>query len=61
MLYPFDLSMVKNGSKTIWIAKSVSLKGCVWQGDTSREAIRELEENERVWISVAKEERIPIP
>lgn len=52
---------VSNGLKTIWIAKSVSLKGCVGQGNTSREAIRELEENERVWLSVAKEERIPIP
>lgn len=46
---------------TFWVAESKSLKGCVGQGDTSDEAIKELEENENEWLETAREVGIPIP
>ena len=45
---------------TFWVAESKSLKGCVGQGDTSDEAIKELEENENEWLETARELGITI-
>lgn len=44
-----------------WVAESKVLKGCVGQGDTSEDAIRELEQNELEWLATAEEMDIPIP
>ncbi len=44
-----------------WVAESKALKGCVGQGETSQEAIEELEQNEKEWLSAAAEVGIPIP
>ena len=59
--YPFKMQQVEVEGHIFWIAKSCYLKGCVGQGDTSDEAIVELEENERAWLETAKEAGIPIP
>ena len=61
MLYPFQVYQSSAGQHRFWVAKSVSLKGCVGQGETSEEAISELEVNEQEWLSTAREVGIPIP
>ena len=61
MLYEFNVYQMSVEKHTFWVAESKGLKGCVGQGDTSEEAIKELEENETEWIATAKECDIPIP
>lgn len=61
MLYEANIYQMQVEGHIFWIAESKSLKGCVGQGDTSEDAICELEENEREWIETAKEYNIPIP
>lgn len=61
MLYEFNVYQMEVDNHIFWVAESKALKGCVGQGETSEEAIRELEENEKEWISTAKEFNIPIP
>lgn len=47
--------------QAFWVAESTSLKGCVGQGETPIEAIKELEQNEQEWINTAKKFNISIP
>ena len=61
MLYEFNVYQMEVDNHIFWVAESKALKGCVGQGETSEEAIRELEENEKEWIATAKEFNIPIP
>ena len=61
MLYPFQVYQSMAEEHVFWVAKSVSLKGCVGQGETAEEAITELEMNEQEWIETAKEVGIPVP
>ena len=61
MLYEANIYQMEVENHVFWIAESKSLKGCVGQGETSEEAIRELEVNEQEWIVTAKEFGIPIP
>lgn len=61
MLYEANIYQMKVEEHTFWVAESKILKGCVGQGNSSDEAIKELEENEEEWISTAKEFNIPIP
>ena len=61
MIYNFTVFQQKVDDHTFWVAKSTQLKGCVGQGDTCDEAIKELEENEREWLTTAKEFNIEIP
>lgn len=61
MKYSFSVFQQNANDHTFWIAKSSQLKGCVGQGDTCDEAIRELEENEKEWLETAKEYDIEIP
>lgn len=61
MLYPFQVYQRKVEQHVFWVAKSSSLKGCVGQGETSEEAISELEANEQEWLATAREVGIPIP
>ena len=41
MLYPYAISRESVNGHRVWIAKSLHLKGCVAQGDTRLEAIKE--------------------
>ena len=43
MKYPFSVFQTEIEHHIFWIAKSNLLKGCVGQGDTQEEAIKELE------------------
>lgn len=61
MKYGFNTFQAKVDDHVFWVAKSNSLKGCVGQGDTLEEAIKELEENEKEWLETAEEYDIPIP
>ena len=61
MKYEFETYQMKVEGHLFWVAKSKSLKGCVGQGETSAEAISELEQNESEWLKAAKQCGIPIP
>ena len=61
MKYPFSVFQTEIEGHVFWIAKSLYLKGCVGQGDTQEEAMKELSENEDAWLETAGEVGIPIP
>ena len=61
MLYPFKTYQMTVERHTFWVAESSRLKGCVGQGETQEEAIKELEENERVWLQVATQYAMGVP
>lgn len=61
MKYEFEVYQMQVEEHLFWVAKSKVLKGCVGQGETSDEAIKELEENEVEWLNTAAECDILIP
>ena len=61
MKYPFYTYIDELDGHTFWVAKSLSLKGCVGQGDTVDDAISELAANEAAWLEEAREFGIAIP
>lgn len=61
MKYPFSVYQAHYEGHIFWVAKSSVLKGCVGQGDTQEEAMRELEDNEIEWLDTAQEVGVPIP
>lgn len=61
MLYEASIYQMEVEGHSFWVAESKVLKGCVGQGETSEEAIHELELNESEWICTAKEFGISIP
>ena len=61
MVYGFKMYPAKSGLDTFWIAESLQLNGCVAQGDTLDEALKELATNEMEWISAATEQGIIVP
>lgn len=61
MEYGFNVSMMEANGEKFWVAKSIDLKGCIGQGDSIDAAIKELRENEQVWIEIAKEEGEQLP
>ncbi len=61
MKYEANIYQMKVDEHTFWVAESRVLKGCVGQGDTSDDAIKELEQNEEEWLETAAEMDIPIP
>lgn len=61
MKYGFKVYQVEIENELFWFAESTDLKGCVGQGKTCDEAIKELEENETVWLQMAEEDGGTIP
>lgn len=61
MKYEFEVYQMEVEEHLFWVAKSKVLKGCVGQGETVDDAIKELESNELEWLETAKEFDIPIP
>lgn len=59
--YKFDMYFKHDGNHKYWIAASTELNGCVAQGETMAEAIKELVLNEIDWINTAKKYGMPIP
>lgn len=60
MKYAFKIYKAKINDEILWVAES-DLKGCVSQGVTQKEAIEELEANEKEWLETAHECGISIP
>lgn len=61
MLYEACIYQMCVENHTFWVAESKCLKGCVGQGESSTEAIKELEENEKEWLETAQKFGISIP
>lgn len=61
MRYSFIVNQVEVEGELYWVAKSNELEHCVGQGKTLDEALKELEENEAVWIEMAEEDGETIP
>ena len=61
MIYPFRVFLQEENQNQYWVAKSTCLKGCIGQGNTANEAIKELEDNELEWIEAAKIAGIDVP
>lgn len=61
MIYGFNVYPAKSDMNTFWIAESNQLNGCVAQGDTLNEALKQLAINELEWINCAIEQKIKIP
>ena len=53
--------MMKVNGHYFWVAESEALPGCVGQADYFDEAVKELEENEIIWLETAKEASIQMP
>lgn len=61
MKYPYKVTKERSGTHEYWVARSQGPKGLIGQGDTLKEALDELESNERAWLKHAKAIGIPIP
>ena len=61
MKYPFRVYQMQVEEHLFWVAESPALKGCVGQGETPEEALKELETNEQSWLQLAEEYGIKIP
>ncbi|MCC8126494.1 MAG: toxin-antitoxin system HicB family antitoxin [Clostridiales bacterium] len=61
MQYEFKVYQMQIENHLFWVAESCALKGCVGQGDTTNDAIRELADNEKEWLKTARQYDIPIP
>jgi predicted RNase H-like HicB family nuclease len=54
-------AVVFKGEDGQWVAECLSLPGCVSQGPTREEAIRQLREAIHLYISVLEEDHLPVP
>ena len=61
MKYNFSAYQQQVDDHIFWVAKSTQLKGCVGQGESCEEAIRELQCNEDEWLQTASEYNIRTP
>ena len=49
------------GENGYWVAECPSLPGCISQGSTREEAIANIREAIRLYITALKEDKLPIP
>lgn len=61
MKYGYFTYKLETGDGSVWVAESLSLKGCVGQGTDIKSAVLELEDNEKEWIDTAKKLKMKIP
>ena len=59
--YAFSVCQQQVEEHVFWVAASMVLDGCVGQGESAIDAVRELEVNEGIWIDTAKKYDIPVP
>ena len=59
--YPMNVFQKKYGSDITWVVEYPDLPGCVGNGDTSEDAIKEATENARIYLEELKEMGKPIP
>lgn len=61
MFYEYKTYPLEVEGRIFCVAESKVLKGCVGQGGTYEEAVKELKINEKEWIETAREFGITIP
>ena len=61
MKYNFRVYQTEANGVRFWVAESSDLEHCVGQGNTSAEAVKELEQNELTWLEVAQQFGDEIP
>ena len=61
MKYPFTVYQTQVEDQVFWVAECPLLDGCVGQGDSADEAVKELELNEDAWLETADKYGITIP
>lgn len=61
MRYSYYTYTLQTKDGSVWVAESLSLNGCVGQGNTPEDAVNELEQNEVEWLTTAQKMNIDIP
>lgn len=61
MKYPYKTYQMNVEGHLFWVAESLTIEGCVGQGETDIEAIDELVKNEEVWLENAEDFGLTIP
>jgi predicted RNase H-like HicB family nuclease len=59
--YEISLSQHSDDDQTYWVAEIPDLPGCVADGQTPDEAVKELEEAKRLWIETQIEDGFEVP
>jgi predicted RNase H-like HicB family nuclease len=54
-------AVVFKGEDGYWVAECLSLPGCVSQGQTREEAVSQMRDAIRLYISVLEEDHLPVP
>lgn len=54
-------AVVYKGEDGQWVAECLSLPGCVSQGQTREEAVSQIRETIRLYVSVLEEDQLPVP
>ena len=49
------------GEDGFWVAECPSLPGCISQGETREEAVKNIKEAINVYIEALEEDRLPVP
>ncbi len=49
------------GEDGFWVAECPSLPGCISQGETREEAVKNIKEAINVYIEVLEEDHLPVP
>jgi predicted RNase H-like HicB family nuclease len=53
--------IVEKGNESGYVAYAPALKGCVSQGETKEEALKNIKEAMEVYVEALLEDRLPIP
>lgn len=61
MKYSYSISQELIDETVCWVARCLEVDTIIGQGTTQEEAIEELEQNEKTWLSIAPEAGITIP
>jgi antitoxin HicB len=59
--YEISLSLHTDDDQSYWVAEIPDLPGCVADGQTPDEAVKELEEAKRLWIETQIEDGYEVP
>ena len=54
-------AVIYPGEDGYWVAECPSLKGCISQGKTKDEAIRNIRDAIELYINALKEDNLPVP
>ena len=54
-------AVIYPGEDGYWVAECPSLKGCISQGKTKEEAIRNIKDAIALYIDALKEDNLPVP